>query len=315
MAIEKLGVVGCGMMGLGIVEVAALAGNRVTAIKLTAGDLEKVREKIAKSLDRQVQKDTLKPEQRDAALARITVSHSLSDLADCDLVIESTIEKLDAKRELLPKIEAALRPEAILASNTSSLRLATIEHGLTRPCRFLGVHFFNPATVMKLVEVAATDRTRSDVTDEVIAWTEQLGKSAVRVSDQPGYVVNRLLVPFLMHAMSLYEGGVASIEDIDTAMKLGCAHPMGPFALADFIGLDVVLAMARTMLSEHDDVRYAAPQLLTRLVNAGHLGRKSKLGFYDYATTPPRPNPLLVARAANKQVSFSRDGGERHSVV
>ncbi len=315
MTIEKLGVVGCGQMGAGIVEVAALAGNTVTAVKLTAGDTKAVREKIAKSLERQVQKNTITAEQRDAALARITVTSDLASLAGCDLVIESAIEKADAKKELLTKIESVLGPDAILASNTSSLRLETIAQGLTRPCRFLGVHFFNPATLMKLVEVSATDITRGESVEAVMAWCQSIGKSPVRVGDQPGYIVNRLLVPYLTHAIALHEAGVASIEDMDTAMKLGCSHPMGPFALADFIGLDVVLAMARTMAAEHGDPRFNPPSLLVRLVAAGHLGKKSKLGFYDYSGAAPTVNPMLVARAASKQVSLTGNADERPSVV
>jgi 3-hydroxybutyryl-CoA dehydrogenase len=315
MAIEKLGIVGCGIMGAGIAEAAALAGCTVTAVKLTAGDPNAVREKIAKSLDRAVQKNTITKEQRDAALARITVTRDLAALAGSDLVIESALEKVDAKRDLLAQIESHLGPDAVLASNTSSLRLATIAQGLTRPCRFLGVHFFNPATLMKLVEVSATDITRTESVDDVIEWCARIGKTPVRVGDQPGYIVNRLLVPMLTHAMALYEAGVASIEDMDTAMKLGCGHPMGPFTLADFIGLDVVLAMARTMAAEHGDARFTPPSILVRLVAAGHLGKKSKLGFYDYSGATPTMNPMLVARAASKQVSLTGHADERPSVV
>jgi 3-hydroxybutyryl-CoA dehydrogenase len=293
-SIRTIAVIGCGLMGCGIAEVAALAGFDVLAIKATAGDAAPVRVKIEKSLERAVTNGKLTAEKRDAALAHIKVSSDLGDAAEADLVIESAVESAIAKKRLLSELESIVREDAIIASNTSSLRLSELAEALRDPTRFLAMHFFSPVPAMKLVEVAGTDRTARAVCHTAVEFAQSLGKTPVVVSPTPGYVVNRLLVPLLLHAIESLESGVASANEIDTAMKLGCGHPMGPLALCDLIGLDVVLAMAKTLSVELNDPRYRAPSLLRRLVLEGHLGRKSKLGFYDYSSKEPVPNGAIT---------------------
>jgi 3-hydroxybutyryl-CoA dehydrogenase len=292
MAIAKIAVIGCGQMGLGITESAAAAGVSVTAVKLTPGDLEVPRRTIAKGLDRRVQRGKLSAEERDAILGRITFTSDLSQIRGVPLVIESCLEDLASKGEILAKCEAHMDESAVLGSNTSSLRLADLAAFLKRPERFLAIHFFNPVPAMKLVEVSGTSQTDEAVRAAVTAFCVQIDKTPVQIKDLPGYVVNRLLVPYMLHAIETLELGVASAADIDTAMKLGCGHPMGPLALADLIGLDVVLAMAKTMHTELRDTRYRQPAALLRLVLAGHLGRKSGRGIYDYSDAQ---NPVLNA--------------------
>jgi len=295
MAVEKIAVIGCGQMGLGIAESAASQGVSVVAVKLTEGDLEAPRRRIQKGLDRRVEKGKLAAEQRDATMANIRITADLSEIADADIVIESCVEELALKCEVLAKVEAQMRPDAILASNTSSLRLRDLARGLAHPERFLALHFFNPVPAMKLVEVSGTPETDRAVCERASAFCLQIDKTPVMIQDLPGYVVNRLLVPYMLHAIETLELGVASAESIDTAMKLGCGHPMGPLALADLIGLDVVIAMAKTMHSELRDARYKSPALLRRLVLAGHLGRKSGRGIYDYTVADkPVVNPAVT---------------------
>lgn len=289
----RVAVVGCGLMGAGIAEVAAVAGYEVIAIKATAGDVAPVRAKIERSLARAAEAGKLTAEARDAALARLTVTTELEAAASADLVIESAVESAAAKERLFVALEAIVGAEVILASNTSSLDLGALAASLTRPERFLGMHFFSPVPAMKLVELAAVERTNEPTMQGAIAFVAALGKTPVRLAASPGYVVNRLLVPYLLHAIESLEGGLASPSDLDAAMKLGCGHPMGPLALCDLIGLDVVLAMAKTLSEELGDPRYRPPTLLRRLVLEGHLGRKTKLGFYDYAQKEPSPNAAL----------------------
>jgi len=298
MAIEKIAVIGCGQMGLGIAESAATHGVQVVAVKLTPGDIEAPRRTIQKGLDRRVAKGKLTSDLRDAILGRITFTQDLSALADVSLVIESCVEDLQLKSEILTKVESHLPATAILASNTSSLRLAELARVLTRPERFLALHFFNPVPAMKLVEVSATAETDPAVRQLVTDFCEQIDKTPVQIQDTPGYVVNRLLVPYMLHAIETLEHGVASPESIDVAMKLGCGHPMGPLALADLIGLDIVFAMAKTMHHELRDSRYRSPSLLRRLVLAGHLGRKAGRGIYDYTDAAnPMVNPAIALDA------------------
>jgi 3-hydroxybutyryl-CoA dehydrogenase len=282
MDVKTIGVVGCGLMGSGIAEVAALAGFDVVVVKATAGSLDSAIAKIEGSLDRSVAKGKLAKDARDAARARMTFSADLDALAPCDIVIESTAETIASKKRMLVEIEAAIRPDAILGTNTSSLPLAQLATVLANPERFVGLHFFSPVPMMKLVEIGRVTETTDDVVAAAKAWCEKIGKTPIVLGQDPGYIVNRLLVPYLCHAIETLESGTARAQDIDTAMKLGCGHPLGPLALSDLIGLDIVFAMAQTLSHELRDKRFKPPVLLRRLVLAGHLGKKTKVGLYDY---------------------------------
>jgi 3-hydroxybutyryl-CoA dehydrogenase len=298
MAIQKIAVIGCGQMGLGIAESAAAAGVEVVGIKLTPGDLEGPRRTIKKGLDRRVERGKLSADARDGILGRIRFSQDLSELSSVDMVVESCVEDLALKGEVLAKVESHMAEDAMLATNTSSLRLRELAKNLKRPARFLGLHFFNPVPAMKLVEVSPIPDTEASVTQIATDFCTQIDKTPVLIQDLPGYVVNRLLVPYMLHAIETLEEGVASADAIDTAMKLGCGHPMGPLSLADLIGLDVVLAMAKTMHTELRDPRYRPPSLLRRLVLAGHLGRKAGRGIYDYTDAQNLVvNPAITADA------------------
>ena len=290
MTVRTIGVVGCGLMGTGIVEVAAAAGFRVVAVKATLGSLDPTIARVKASLERAVSKGKLTPDARDATLGRIVFTTDIDALGTCDLVIESTSESLAGKKRILPEIEAAMKPGAILATNTSSLPLAQLAATLKSPERFLGMHFFSPVPAMKLVELARLPGTSADAVLAASADVEKMGKTPIHLGDEPGYIVNRLLVPYLCHAIEMLEGGVGRAEDIDAAMKLGCGHPLGPLALSDLIGLDIVFAMAQTLSQELRDKRFKAPHLLRRLVLAGHLGKKTKLGLYDYRGAEPKEN-------------------------
>jgi 3-hydroxybutyryl-CoA dehydrogenase len=293
MSSATLGIVGCGAMGTGIVEAAAVAGFSVVAVKATPGLLGEVATRIDKSMGRAVAGGKLTPAARDEAMARVAFTTDLGQLEACELVVESTIESLGEKQRILSEIEGVIGDRAILASNTSSLPLAKLVTALSRPKRFLGLHFFSPAPVMKLVEVAPLPTTDDSVVERACTIVESLGKVAIRTGGDAGYIVNRLLVPFLCQAIEMLEDGVAAPEDIDNAMKLGCRHPLGPLALSDLIGLDVVFAMAQSLHSELGDRRFRAPSLLRRLVLAGHLGKKTKLGLYDYSGPEPVENPMV----------------------
>jgi len=293
MAVSRVAVVGCGMMGRGIVEVCAAAGIDVTAIKVTAGSLDEPREKIRQSLDRRVKRGKMTPEQCQEVLGRIRFSSDLVAVSDADVVIESAVEEEDAKLELLEKLEAKMHPEAVLGTNTSSLKLETLAGALARPARFLGLHFFSPVPAMELVEVGTIGATAEYATQRAEALCKQIGKTAVRIKSSPGYVVNRLLVPYLLHGIETLEAGIASAEGIDDAMRLGCGHPMGPLALCDLIGIDIVYAMADTLQRELKDPRYKIPRTLKQLMAAKQLGRKSGLGIYDYSGEKPKLNPAL----------------------
>ncbi|MGO8998622.1 MAG: 3-hydroxyacyl-CoA dehydrogenase family protein [Polyangiaceae bacterium] len=295
MDVKTLGVVGCGLMGSGIAEVAALAGFDVVVVKATAGSLDHAIARVVSSLDRSVAKGKLTSEARDAARARITFSADLDALAPCDLVIESTAETLASKKRILLEIEQAVSPGTIIATNTSSLPLQQLASVFKSPERFLGLHFFSPVPAMKLVEVARLGLTAQDVVAAACLVVERLGKTPILLGDEPGYIVNRLLVPYLCHAIEMLEQGVARAQDIDAAMKLGCGHPLGPLALSDLIGLDIVFAMAQTLSNELRDKRFKPPTLLRRLVLAGHLGKKAKLGLYDYRGAEPTENPDIRA--------------------
>ena len=297
MSIESIAVIGCGRMGRGIAEICASSGLSVVAVKATHGDLAAVRDRIASSLDRRVAKGALTPAERSASLERLEVTDDLAAAAGADLVIESALEDLPTKLSLLSRLESHMSSGAILASNTSSLPMLQLAQSLRRPEQFLALHFFNPATVMPLVELGVTEHTAPGVREAARAFCQAIGKQPVEVSASPGYVVNRLLVPYLLHAIESVELGIADADAIDRAMRLGCAHPMGPLALADFIGLDVVLAMATTLRDELRDRRYRVPSLLRRLVNAGELGRKSGRGLYDYSGHEPIASDSVSAWA------------------
>ncbi len=282
MEIKKVGVVGCGLMGSGITEVCAKSGYEVVVREVNDGFLQKGLGRIQKSMDKAVSRGKLSQEDRDAAWGRITGTTAMSDFKDCDLVIEAVIENMDLKKEIFAELDGLLRPEVIIASNTSSLCITEMASVTKRGDKVLGMHFFNPVPVMPLIEFVRTILTSDETMATARAFGESLGKTCIVAKDTPGFIVNLLLVPYLLDAVRAYESGLASKEDIDAGMKLGCNHPMGPLTLADFVGLDTTLYIADIMFDEFKDTRYAAPPLLRRMVLAGHLGRKSGKGFYDY---------------------------------
>ena len=283
MAIQKVGVIGCGLMGSGIVQVAAQAGFDVRVREIDDAALAKGLARIDKFLQNGVDKGKLTAEQKAAVLGRIHGTTKLADLADCDLVVEAAIENIAAKHEVFAALDAACGPNAIFASNTSSLSITEMAAKTKRPSRFVGLHFFNPVPLMQLVEVVKTPMTDPAVFAEIEAFAVKLPKVVVTAQDTPGFVVNRLLVPYLLDAIRVLESGVATREDIDNGMKLGCGHPMGPLTLLDFVGLDTTYYIANIMFNEFKEPRFAPPPLLKRMVLAGWLGKKSGRGFYDYS--------------------------------
>ena len=287
MDINKVGVVGCGLMGSGIAEVAAKAGCDVVVREVTEEAGAAGRKRIEKSLDRAVSKGKLEAADRDAALGRIRFSTELADLADRDIVIEAIVESLDAKNELFGALDGLCGPDTIFASNTSSLTVTDMAAATNRPERFVGLHFFNPVPVMKLVEVVRTIVTSQDVFDAAFAFGKKLGKAPIAAKDNSGFVVNLLLVPYMLDAIRQLERGVATIEDIDTGMKLGCGYPMGPFLLCDFVGIDTLYKISEIMFEEYREERYAPPPLLKRIVSMGRYGRKTGAGFYDWSGEEP----------------------------
>ena len=294
MPIEKVGVVGCGLMGSGIAQVAAQAGCVVTVREVSSQLVEKGLQSIEKNLGRLVEKGTMSATERDQVRGRLRGTTNLEDLKDCDLVIEAIIERLPAKKEFYAELDKICKPAAIFASNTSSISITEMAVVTKRPERFLGMHFFNPVPVMKLVEVIRTIATDPKVFDEIVAFGARLGKTVVRTSDRTGFIVNRLLVPYLLDAVRALEEGVGSIEDIDNSMKLGCGHPMGPLTLLDFVGLDTTHYIADIMFDEFKEKRFASPPLLKRMVLAGWNGRKAGRGFYDYAD-PAKPKAMNLS--------------------
>jgi len=293
MAIEKVGVVGCGLMGSGIAQVAANAGFQVTVREVSPQLVEKGLQSIDKNLQRLVDKGTLPQAERDKVRGRLRGTTNLEDLKACDIVIEAIIEQLPAKRELWNALDKICPKATIFASNTSSLSITEMATFTQRPDRFLGLHFFNPVPVMKLVEVIRTIATDPKVNEEVVAFAVRLGKTPVRTTDRTGFIVNRLLVPYLLDAVRALEEGVGSVEDIDNSMKLGCGHPMGPLALLDFVGNDTTYYIANIMFDEFKEKRFASPPLLKRMVLSGWNGRKAGRGFYDY-TDPAKPKPMQM---------------------
>src|SRR5215472_13856633 len=292
MEIKKVGVLGCGLMGSGIAQVAAMAGFDVTVLEVEKKFLDKgfagIEKSLAKFAERPVEKGGITAQQKDAALTRLHGTTNKSDVADCDIVIEAIIESVPQKKDTYAAIDGILKKDAIFASNTSSISVTELMTATKRPERFIGLHFFNPVPLMKLVEVVRTIATDDGVYETSYGFAKKLGKVPVRTSDKTGFVVNRLLVPYLLDAIRAYEEGVGSIEDIDNAMKLGCGYPMGPFTLLDFVGLDTTYYITHVMYDEFKERRFASPPLLKRLVMAGWYGRKSGRGFYDYAD-PEKP--------------------------
>jgi 3-hydroxybutyryl-CoA dehydrogenase len=281
--IRTVGVCGAGLMGNGIAQTCATAGFDVVLLEVSPKALERGSAAIAKSLDRFVDKGTLSREDRDAVTARITTTGEIADLKSCDLVIEAIVENVEIKTTLFRQLDDLLAPHAIICTNTSSLCVVELAAKTKRPDRVAGLHFFNPVPLMKLVEVVKTIATSQETIDALFDFSHRLKKEPILAQDTPGFVVNRLLVPYLLYAIRLLEDGLASKEDIDKGMKLGCGYPMGPLELLDFVGLDTTYYIAGIMFDEFKDPMMAAPPLLKRMVLAGRLGRKSGSGFYDYA--------------------------------
>jgi 3-hydroxybutyryl-CoA dehydrogenase len=288
MTIQKVGVVGCGLMGSGIAQVAAAAGFETTVREVSAELVDKGLKGIEKNLNRLVEKGTITEVMKGEIRGRLKGTTSIDDLKNCDVIVEAIIEQLPAKQELFSALDKICPATTIFASNTSSLTITEIATATKRPQRFVGLHFFNPVPVMKLVEVVRTIATDPAVYEEMVAFGVKLGKTAVRANDSTGFIVNRLLVPYLLDAIRALEEGVASIEDIDNSMKLGCGHPMGPLTLLDFVGLDTTYYISQIMFDEFKERRFAAPPLLKRMVLAGWNGRKAGRGFYDYSD-PQKP--------------------------
>jgi 3-hydroxybutyryl-CoA dehydrogenase len=282
-SIARLGVVGCGLMGSGIAEVAARRGIDVRVAEATPDAAATGRRRLIASLDRGVQRGKLSEEERDQTFARLSFTHDLGDLADRQLVVEAVAENRDIKTDVLRALDKAVEdPAAILATNTSSIPIVDLAVATERPGQVIGMHFFNPVPVQRLVEVIPALTTSQDTLRRTRAFADQLGKQAVQAPDRSGFVVNALLVPYLLSAVRMVESGAARPEDIDQGMELGCAHPMGPLRLLDLIGLDTAQAVAESMYEEFKEPLYAPPALLRRMVAAGHLGRKSGRGFYPY---------------------------------
>ncbi|MGE5734242.1 MAG: 3-hydroxyacyl-CoA dehydrogenase family protein [Acidobacteriota bacterium] len=294
MDIKKVGVLGCGLMGSGIAQVSATAGFDVTVLEVEQKYLDKgfagIEKSLSKFAERPPEKGGITAQQKQEILGRLKGTTNEKDLADCDIVIEAIIESVPEKKKMYSSIDNIVKNDAIFATNTSSISVTELLSATRRPERFIGLHFFNPVPLMKLVEVVKTIATADEVYDAAYEFSKKLGKVPVRTSDKTGFIVNRLLVPYLLDAIRAYEEGIGSIPDIDNAMKLGCGYPMGPFTLLDFVGLDTTYYITHVMYDEFKERRFASPPLLKRLVMAGWYGRKSGKGFYDYAD-PNNPVP------------------------
>jgi 3-hydroxybutyryl-CoA dehydrogenase len=289
MAISKVGVVGCGLMGHGISQICAQAGWEVVVREVDQDALDKGMGKIEKQLGRAVEKGKMEQAEADAVRERITPTLDYGDLADCDLVIEAITEDLDRKLEMWRELDGIVKDDAFLATNTSSLSVATQADETKRPEAMIGLHFFNPPQVMPLLEVVRAEKSADDAVELGFELGEKLGKTTVAANDNRGFIVNRLLVPYMLDAIRAHEQGVGSIEDIDTGMMAGASHPMGPLTLADFVGLDTLAAIAEVMVDAYGEERFAAPETLKKMVAAGDYGRKSGRGFYDYSGDQPVP--------------------------
>jgi 3-hydroxybutyryl-CoA dehydrogenase len=296
MQIKTVGVLGAGQMGLGIAQAAARAGYDTIMAKATPGSLDTQKSKIEKQLQKDVEKGKLAAADMGALLERLKWTTHLHDLAGVDLLIESIVEELPVKADHFSRLDDVVKDDAIFATNTSTLTVAELAASTKRPGKFVGLHFFNPVHAMKLVEVAPAIGTTAETVETATAFAKALGKIPVVVTDSTGYIVNRLLVPYMVDAIRCLESGIGSAGDIDTAMMNGANHPMGPLALADFIGLDIVFHMSSLLQEEYKESRFAPPRILRRMVLAGILGRKSGKGFYDYSSNPPTPNQSLFGR-------------------
>lgn len=294
MEIKRVGVLGCGLMGAGIAQVAASAGFETIVREVSDDLIEKGFAGIEKSLAKFAEKGSITTAQQKEIRDRLRGTTTFVDLKDCDIVIEAIIENLDEKRQTYAELDRICKPETIFASNTSSISITEMMTATSaeRQARFIGMHFFNPVPLMKLVEVIRTILTDEQVYEQAVDFGKRLGKVPVRAGDKTGFIVNRLLVPYMLDAIRALEEGVASIVDIDAAMKLGCGYPMGPFTLGDFVGLDTTYYIAEIMFNEFREKRFAPPPLLKRMVMAGLYGRKSGRGFYDYTKDPKNPTPM-----------------------
>jgi 3-hydroxybutyryl-CoA dehydrogenase len=292
--IKNVGVLGCGLMGSGIAQVAAAAGYDTTVREVSDALNAAGQERIAKSLGKMVEKGRLPAADRDATLGRLSFTTRVADLQRCDIVIEAVTEDLEVKNALWQELDGLCGPDTIFASNTSSLTIAAMAAATRRGDRFVGMHFFNPVPLMKLVEVVRTVTTSPATFERARRFAASLGKEPIAAKDNSGFIVNLLLVPYLLDAIRAVEHGVGSVPDIDKGMVLGTGYPMGPFTLLDFVGLDTTYRIAEIMFAEYREARYAPPPLLKRMVLAGMYGRKSGKGFYDYSTTPPGVSDLGV---------------------
>ena len=280
---KKVCVYGAGTMGTDIAQVFAVAGNQVILKDIKEEFCERAVARMQKSLDKLVAKGKMDEEKAKATMALVSTTIDTKDLADCDLIVEAAVERVDLKKNIFKELDEVCKPECILATNTSSISITEIGTATKRPGKVIGMHFFNPATVMKLVEVIKGFATSDETFNEVYAMAQAIGKDPIEVKEAPGFVVNRILIPMINEAAMVYEEGIASIEDIDKAMKLGANHPMGPLALGDLIGLDVVLFIMNVFLEETGDSKYRAARIIKKMVRAGELGRKTGKGFYDYS--------------------------------
>jgi len=296
MEIKKVGVLGCGLMGSGIAQVAATAGFETVVKEVTDDLINRGFAGIEKSLAKFAEKGTITSDQQSEIRKRLSGTTRFDELADCDIIIEAIIENLDEKRNTYRQLDTLCKPQTIFASNTSSLSITEMMTATSpeRQQRFVGLHFFNPVPLMKLVEVVRTILTDEAVYEQVVEFGKKLGKVPVRAGDKTGFIVNRLLVPYMLDSIRALEEGVGSIVDIDNAMKLGCGYPMGPFTLGDFVGLDTTYYIAEIMFNEFREKRFAPPPLLKRMVLAGLYGRKSGRGFYDYTKDPKNPTPMKL---------------------
>jgi 3-hydroxybutyryl-CoA dehydrogenase len=292
--IKRVGVLGCGLMGSGIAQVCAQAGFETVVREVSDALCERGIGGIGKQLGKAVEKGKMAAEERDAVLGRLRGTTSLEELKDCDIIIEAVVEDLDLKNEMWRTLDAVCPPHTIFASNTSSLTIADMAAATKRPERMVGLHFFNPVPVMKLVEVVKTIATDPQVFDTAFAFAKALGKEPIVCKDNSGFVVNLLLVPYMMDAIRALEQGVATIEDIDKGMRLGTGYPMGPFTLSDFVGLDTLDKIGGIMFEEYKEKRYASPPLLRRMISLGYFGRKSGKGFYDYSGPEPKVMDLGI---------------------